>query len=364
MPMYINTKESTGATLGITTIIHPVYVNWGDGSPIEVFNVGPLTTLTHTYSPATNEVITLSSIDLSTIEELVVGGLDLNPNIIVLTTEIAKATSCQLFSGGTNVRVVGDVVYLPTSLLTYSDLDGNISGDTGNIPLSITSFEARGENTLSGDFASWASTSIINFTVTGLNTIDGDTASIPSSIQSFELNGLNTVYGNIADLPTGLINLRLSGNTTVNGRVSLLPPNMEVIVIGGTNTVFEDIQYLPSGATYVDIGGNNTLSGDLSKIPSNITYFVIGGDNTITTYGAPRVWAPNFQTLYINSAGSGFDSGEVDQILTDLAATNWLKDGILEIIGVDSPEYNNVTSYNDLVNGTPPVNNPVTVTIL
>jgi hypothetical protein len=243
-------------------------------------------------------------------------------------------------------------------------LSGVISGDTANIPLSITSFESRGGNALSGDFASWASTSITNFAVTGINTIDGDTASIPSSIQSFELDGNNTVYGDIADLPTGLINLRLSGDTTVSGNTKDFPPNMEVIVIGGTNTVFDRIQSLPLTTTYVRIEGNNQLIGNLSTIPANITYFVIAGDNTITEYNAPRVWAPNFQTLYINSAGSGFDSGEVDQILTDLAATNWLKDGILTIIGTGSPKYTNTTDFNILTTGAPPVNNPVIVTFL
>jgi hypothetical protein len=139
---------------------------------------------------------------------------------------------------------------------------------------------------------------------------------------------------------------------------------MEVIVISGTNTVFESIQNLPSTATYVDIGGNNTLDGDLTGIPTNIVYFSIGGNNTITTYSSPRTWSNEFQTLYINSAGSGFDTGEVDQILTDLSATNWITDGILEIIGTGSPKYTNVESYNNLESGAAPVNNPVTVTIL
>jgi hypothetical protein len=361
--MYIFNKESTGAQLGIKTISYDVYVNWGDGI-IEVVTAGTSQTLVHNYSPTTNSTIVISSIDLSTIDELVLEGLGMNNTTYIFTTEIAKATSCRLFSGGTNAGVFGDVVDLPTSLITFCNLSGVISGDTGNIPLSITSFESRGENALSGDFASWASTSITNFAVTGVNTIDGDTASIPSSIQSFELDGLNTVYGDIADLPTGLINLRLSGNTTVIGKTGLFPPNMEVIVIGGTNTVAEEIQKLPSTATYVRIEGNNQLIGDLSLIPPNITYFNIAGDNTITTYSAPRVWAPNFQTLYINSAGSGFDSGEVDQILTDLAATSWDKFGILVIIGVDNPKYTNVTDYDILTLGQSPVNNPVTVTFL
>jgi hypothetical protein len=180
-----------------------------------------------------------------------------------------------------------------------------------------------------------------------------------------ELGGFNTIYGSVVNLPTGLINLRLNGDTTVNGKTLQLPPNMEIIEIGGYNTVDEFIQNLPSTATYVNISGNNTVTGDLSLIPSGITYFSIGGDNTITTYTLPTVWAPNFQTLYINSAGSGFGITEVNQILTDLAATSWSVGGILTIIGTGTPDkYTNVTSYNDLVNGAVPVNNPVTVTFL
>jgi hypothetical protein len=213
------------------------------------------------------------------------------------TIEIFKMTSCQSFSGGTNVNVVGDVVNLPASLLTYSDLDGTITGNIANIPLSITSFESRGSNTLYGDFAGWTSTSIINFAVTGFNIIGGNISLIPIKIQSLELDGSNTVYG------------------------------------------------------------------DLSSIPANITYFSIGGNNEITKYESQRTWAPNFQTLYINSAGSGFDTTEVNQILTDLAATSWEVGGNLEIIGLGDPKYTNVSAYDDLINGTPPVNNPVTVSI-
>jgi hypothetical protein len=141
---------------------------------------------------------------------------------------------------------------------------------------------------------------------------------------------------------------------------------MEVIVIGGTNTVFGEIQNLPSGATYVDIGGNNTIEGDLSLIPANITYFSIGGENAITTYGSPRTWAPNLKNLYIkDSFASGFDTTQVNQILTDLAATSWAVGGNLEIKGTGNPDkYTNTTDYNKLINGTSPVNNPVTVTIL
>jgi hypothetical protein len=364
--MYMDSAGTNQAQLGITTTTYPVYVNWGDGSPIDVFNVGLSTTITHNYSALTYNQITVSSIDLATISEFSVGCSDLSGVTVYTYQGISLLTSCQSFSGGTNVNIEGDVLYLPGSLLTYSDsLGSNLYGDIANIPLSITSFESRGDNTLSGDFTYWASTSIINFAVTGQNTIDGVTSSIPSTIQSLELGGFNTIYGTIVDLPTGLINLQLGGNTTVNGRVNILPPNMEVIVIGGGNTVFGEIQNLPSTATYVDIGGNSTLDGDLSLIPANITYFSIGGENTITTYSSPRTWTSNFKNLYIkDSFASGFAASFIDQILNDLAMTSWAVGGNLEIKGTDSPKYNNVTDYTKLINGTSPVNNPVTVTFL
>jgi hypothetical protein len=321
MEMYMDSAGTNQAQLGITTTTYPVYVNWGDGSPIDVFNVGLSTTITHNYSALTYNQITVSSIDLETISEFSVGCSDFNGVTVYTYQGISLLISCQSFSGGTNVNIEGDVVYLPGSLLTYSDsLGSNLYGDIANIPLSITSFESRGSNTLYGDFLGWVSTSIINFTVTGLNTIDGDTVSIPSTIQSLLLDGNNTISG--------------------------------------------EINNLPSKATYIDIGGVNTLEGDLSSIPTNIVYFSIGGYNTITKYSGARTWASNFQTLYINSEGSGFDAREVDQILTDLAATSWEVGGNLEIRGLGDPKYTNVTDYDNLTNGIPPVNNPVTVTIL
>ena len=101
---------------------------------------------------------------------------------------------------------------------------------------------------------------------------------------------------------------------------------------------------------------------DIKNYHNLSEYLMLGA--VVTTYSVPRAWASNFQTLRIDSASSGFDIGEVDQILTDLAATSWAKFGNLGIIGTGSPKYNNVTDYNKLINGTPPVENPVTVTIL
>ena len=363
--MFISGITSNLARLIIKPSIHPVYVNWGDGSAIETFNVGFSTTLNHSYSTPFTGLITVFSTSLSTIEELGVFNIGSTPYTIAIDiTEIAKAISCKYFEGGYLTTVIGDVADLPNSLLTYSGYSDGITGDIANIPSSITLFEAKGNNTLYGDIAS-LSTNISSFSVYGQNTISGNTSSIPSSIQSLELGGLNTINGDIANLPTGLINLRLDGNNTVNGNVSALPPNIESVTIDGNNTVNGLIQALPSTATYVRIDGNNTLSGDLSYIPVGITYFRVYGSNTITTYSVPRLWASNFYNLTIISPFSGFDSTEVDQIFTDLAQITWANAiGTLQIIGTSTPKYNNITDYLKLINGTNPINNPVVVTIL
>ena len=312
----ISGNTLSGVELVITNSLYPYYVRWGDNSESQVFNA-ETTTLTHNYDSPFTGVITIRSF-LSTISTFSVSCLDGVNHMTMSTTEISKMTSCESFSGGTNVDIIGDVVNLPTTLDTYSDLSGSITGDIANIPLSINSFESRGTNTLYGDFASWTPSNIITFTVLGLNTISGDTASIPSSIQTLELDGQNSIYGTVEDLP--------------------------------------------STATYVNIGGNNTLGGDLSGISSGITYFSIGGSNTITQYtSSSRVWASNFKNLTIDSPSSGFKTADVDKILTNLAATSWDKDGILQIIGTGSPIYTNTVDYNILDLGTYPVNNPVNI---
>jgi hypothetical protein len=162
-------------------------------------------------------------------------------------------------------------------------------------------------------------------------------------MQVLEVDGNNTIYGDIADLPTGLSFFKLDGDNTVNGLIENLPTTL---------------------LNYVYIDGNNTVSGDLSLIPIYINTFIIYGNNTITTYSTSRAWVFNFKNLDINSASSGFDTAEVNQLLTDLANIPWFPSGTLQIKGTGSPKYTNTTSYNKLDLGTSPVNNPVNVSIL
>jgi hypothetical protein len=335
--MYISANTLSDVKLIITSYTDVVQVDWGDGSPISNINDYVQTTLTHNYSAPFTGVISVSSLDLSTINELRVFCLDAGINVTISTTEIGKMTSCQLFRAQSNVLVIGDVADLPNSLLTYFDESGDITGDISNLPISITNFVSKGTNTLYGDLSGLTS-NIFNFKVLGNNIIDGDIADLPTSLLEVQLDGNNTVYGDIADLPAGLGFLQLDGNNTVYGLIENLP------------TV---------SLSYVYIGGNNTVSGDLSLIPIYISTFIVYGNNTITTYSTSRVWVQNFKILDINSASSGFDTSEVNQLLTDLANTPWFPNGTLQIIGTGSPKYTNTTSYNKLALGLSPVNNPV-----
>ena len=340
--MYISANTLSDVKLIITSNTDVVQINWGDGSPISNINGYGQVTLTYNYSTPFTGVISVSSLDLSTITELQVFCLDAGVNVTISTTEIGKATLCQTFIAGINVNVEGDVVDLPTTLLTYIDESGDITGDIANIPSSITNFVSKGTNTLYGDLSSLTSSNIFNFRVLGSNTIDGDIADLPTSLSGVQLDGSNTVYGDIADLPAGLGTLQLDGNNTVYGLIENLP----TALLG-----------------YVYIGGNNTVSGDLSLIPIYINTFIVYGNNTITTYSTSRAWVYNFKNLTIDSPSSGFDTAEVNQLLTDLANIPWFINGVLEIIGTGSPKYTNTTSYNKLDLGLFPVNNPVNVSI-
>jgi hypothetical protein len=341
--MYISANTLSDVELIITSYTDVVQVDWGDGSPISNINYYGQITLTHNYSAPFTGVISVSSLDLSTITELQVFCLDAGVNVTISTTEIGKATLCQTFIAGINVNVEGDVVDLPTTLLTYIDESGDITGDIANIPSSITNFISKGNNTLYGDLSGLTS-NIFNFTVLGNNAIDGDIADLPTSLLSIQLDGNNTVYGDIANIPafSQLGTLQLDGN----------------------NTVYGDIADLPPGLGTLQLTGNNTVSGDLSLIPIFISTFIVYGNNTITTYSTSRVWVQNFKILDINSASSGFDTSEVNQLLTDLANIPWIPNGTLQIIGTGSPKYTNTISYNKLFLGAFPVNNPVNVSIL
>ena len=340
--MYISANTLSDIELIITSNSHDVYVDWGDGSAISSTPSYGTTNLTHNYSTPFTGVISVSSAFLTTITGLEVLCLDAGVNVTISTTEISKATLCQTFSAQNNVLVIGDIVDLPNSLLSYTDESGDITGDIANIPSSINLFISKGTNTLYGDLSGLTSNSIVSFVVLGSNTIDGDIADLPTGLDNLQLDGSNTVYGDIADLPTGLSSLLLDGNNTVSGLIENLPTAL---------------------LNYVYIGGNNTVSGDLSLIPIYINTFIVYGNNTITTYSTSRAWVYNFKNLTIDSPSSGFDTAEVNQLLTDLANIPWFINGVLEIIGTGSPKYTNTTSYNKLDLGLSPVNNPVNVSI-
>jgi hypothetical protein len=365
--MFISGITVTSPFLIIKPTTYPVYVNWGDGSPIGTFNVGVSTTLVHNYSTPFTGLITVYSNSLSTIEELTVsyfGGSLFS--VAIATTEIAKATSCKYFNSGFFTSVIGDVADLPNSLLTYLGYSKGLTGDIANIPPSITSFEVLGDNTLYGDIMD-IPIGMTYFNLRATSFVTGDVASIPNSMQDFNVTGNlitgNTIYGDIMNIPTSVVYFDLTGANTVTGDVSTLPPNIIGVTIQGNNTVSGLIENLPTTLRVMDIQGYNTVSGDLSLIPTNITYFRVVGNNTINKYSIPRVWALNFSRLQINSTSSGFDSNEVNQLLTDLANTTWFP-GTIEIVGTSSPKYTNTTAYNKLINGTSPVNNPVFITII
>ena len=329
--MYISGDSSSNLVLSISATTHPVYVNWGDGSSNEVFNVGALTTLSHNYSTPFTGVITLNSINLSTINilsiETNIGGA---VRTTISTTELAKATSCVSFTAS-------ELIY--------------VTGNIANIPSSITSFIAFYCNTISGDIADLPQ-SLYNFAIFGNITVSGDIVNLPTTLNAFQVvdnvgGGIgNTIYGDIANLPGTLSIIRLFGNNTISGNIA----------------------NLPSGLTLFMVMGNNTISGDLSSIPSGIIDFQVSGNTTISTYSTTRIWAPLQKNIIIGSSSPGFVFTELNQLLTDLGNTTWAisPPRKLTVDGISNPKYDtNNAGYLKLIAGTPGggANTTVTVTI-
>jgi len=75
---------------------------------------------------------------------------------------------------------------------------------------------------------------------------------------------------------------------------------------------------------------------------------LIYGNNTISTFSdSSRIFT---NLLKVQIVGSGFNSSNVDKLLTSYANSNWYTGNseILLIKGTSTPKYTNITSYNTL----------------
>jgi hypothetical protein len=304
--------------------------------------------------------------------------------------------------------ILGNVANLPATLTQFI-LGGNntLSGNIQNIPSSIQDILIEGQNIISGNISLLSTPSLDRIYIGGLNTISGDLGGLPNSTTQIQLYGNNTVTGDISTLPPNLIQISVSGANTLYGNVntfnystlmtvSILGNNVisgnissinlksgaffslqgsntvtgdigtlgnsyaySQINISGNNTISGNIQNLPSNAKNITISGQNTISGDLSLVHLAINRLIIRGNNTITTFSNSSRIFTNLGTIIISSS-SGFNSTNIDKLLTSYSNSTWSSGGgILQLRGTSTPKYTNISAYSTLQS--PPRNVNITI---
>ena len=140
------------------------------------------------------------------------------------------------------------------------------------------------------------------------------------------------------------------GNNTITGNINSIG-NLYVpysIVIDGQNTIYGNIQDLPSNIKSINIRGNNVISGDLSLVHLDIFVLEIQGNNTISIFSdSSRIFTG---LALIKIVGSGFNSTNINNLLTSYSNSTWLgfsKQLILN--GTSTPKYTNTSGYNTLL---------------
>jgi len=258
--------------------------------------------------------------------------------------------------------ISGDIALMSTPNLGLISISGNntIHGDLGAISNSTVEIYLYGNNYVFGDISTLPP-NLFRITVLGSNTLSGNVGTLPySTLMSVNIDGNNTISGNISG-----INLKtncqfiIRGYNTISGDISGLGnsnPSPKYLTIVGNNNISGNIQGLPSNASHTIIEGNNVISGDLSLVHLNIKTLTIKGNNTISTFSdTSRIFA-SLQIIKI--LGSGFNSTNMDKLLTSYANSTWSGALILELKGISSPKYTNITAYNTI-----DITKAVTVTI-
>ena len=267
--------------------------------------------------------------------------------------------------GGLNV-IGGNIGLMSTS--THPSLirfwiygNNTISGDLGGISNSVTDIDLRGKNFVTGDIATLPPS--LNFlTVWGIspggNTLYGNISTFTYlTLNKIIIYGNNTISGNISS-----INLKTSatfdidGLNTITGDIATFGNSNDYgsITIRGNNTIYGNIQNLPSNATVIEIDGDNVISGDLSLVNLTTANLVIRGNNTITTFSNPnRVFSSLSKIIIISNVSVvGFDSSNIDRLLTSYANSTWIGPAgfkQIQLRGISTPvKYTNTTSYNIL----------------
>ena len=319
---------------------------------------------------------------------------NLPPNLVTLSINFLSSNLNQ------SNTILGDISNLPTSLIEIT-LGGNntLSGNIVNFPSLLNYIIIDGLNTITGDISLMSTPNLLRIDLYGNNTVFGDLGGLSNSVTQISIKGTNTVTGDISTLPPNLTNILVWGNNTLYGNIStfnyltlmfiqILGTNIisgdisslnlkagasfylegnntltgniatlgnsyvyGTISIKGVNTIYGNIQDLPSNATQIGIYGNNTISGDLSLINLNTQTLYVYGNNTISLFSdSSRIFTGLLQIEIISGVvGNGFNSSNLDKLLTSYANSTWI--GFvrkLRIKGTSTPKYTNISSYNTI----------------
>ena len=332
------------------------------------------TTLVHTSIDGENTITGNISNLPSTLEYLLLGGLNtITGDISVLPITVPQLTNFDVYgnntlSGNINdvpssllIRIVisgqntisGDISLMSNPNLQIISIYGNntIFGDLGGLPNTVTDCRIVGNNTVTGDIST-VPPNMVTLSIEGYNTLYGNINTLNySTLQSFYCLGNNTIMGNISslNLKTGA-SFGVFGNNTITGNINSIGNlyAFSAIVIDGQNTIYGNIQDLPSNARYVVIRGNNVISGDLSLVHLDIFVLEIQGNNTISIFSdSSRIFTG---LALIKIVGSGFNSTNINNLLTSYSNSTWIgfvKELILN--GTSTPKYTNTSGYNTLL---------------
>jgi hypothetical protein len=290
-------------------------------------------------------------------------GGDVTFTIISGNAKFYDDLACTINEGTVRTITSGTepILYLKT------DNSTTVSYITCSDPTKITKlsiYDLGGSGTyigkIGGDITKLINLTYIYFPATGYSAMAGDCSSLIHLAYISDSCSLSGIYGNITNMPltyinisggvaklwsgdiTGkaLTNISISGAGNVSnltGDIGTIPHGVAVIISDATaNTYYGSLAGIYCSSP--TIGGYNTLAFDLSLIYSAATTINIQGKNRIVNYTSPHTWAATMNSItIIPDVGYGLSSTEIDNLLIDLANSNWSGSKVITLTGSNAP---------------------------
>ncbi len=171
------------------------------------------------------------------------------------------------------------------------------------------------------------------------HTFTGDISGYNTSIDWLYLANNNSITGDISPF-TSLTRLEVHGQNTLYGSVEGLV-NVKRMYVGGSNTLSGDITKMASCAYMVNSSSLNQLTGDvggagMAAFAYQLSQNLILTYCRIVDYTAGATWR-NINVTINPSAGYGFSTTEMDNILIDMANSGVMANKTINLLGSNSP---------------------------